>query len=57
VRGHIWREGVLEGEVPNRVVAAKRLDLNEEYLRRILGRAFLAPDIVEAILDGRQLLI
>ena len=37
-----------------RVVAAERLDLNEEYLRGVLGCAFLAPDIVEAILDGRQ---
>jgi len=54
VRAHGWREGVLAGEVPNRTVAAKRLDLNEEYLRRILGCAFLAPDILEAILDGRH---
>jgi hypothetical protein len=45
---------VLIGEVPDRTVAAKRLDLNEEYLRRVLGCAFLAPDIIEAILDGRQ---
>jgi site-specific DNA recombinase len=54
VRAHRWREGVLTGEVPDRTVAAKRLDLNEEYLRRVLGCAFLAPDILEAILDGRQ---
>jgi site-specific DNA recombinase len=54
VRAHSWREGVLAGEDPDRTVAAKRLDLNEEYLRRVLGCAFLAPDILEAILDGRQ---
>jgi hypothetical protein len=54
VRAHKWREGVLAGAAPNRIVAAKRLDLNEEYLRRVLGCAFLAPDIVEAILDGRH---
>jgi site-specific DNA recombinase len=54
VRAHTWREGVLAGEVPNRMVAAKRLNLNEEYLRRVLGCAFLAPDILEAILDGRH---
>jgi site-specific DNA recombinase len=54
VRAHRWREGVLAGEVPNRMVAAKRLNLNEEYLRRVLGCAFLAPDILEAILDGRH---
>ena len=45
---------MLAGEVPDRTVAAKRLDLNEEYLRRVLGCAFLAPDILEAILDGRH---
>ena len=52
VRAHRWREGVLAGEVPDRTVAAKRFDLNEEYLRRVLGCAFLAPDILEAVLDG-----
>jgi hypothetical protein len=54
VRAYGWREGVLAGKIPNRTVAAKRLDLNEEYLRRVLGCAFLAPDILEAILDGRH---
>jgi hypothetical protein len=54
VRAHRWREGVLAGEVPNRIVAAKRHDLNEEYLRRVLGCGFLAPDILEAILDERH---
>jgi hypothetical protein len=53
VRAHKWREGVLAGDVPNRKLSAKRLDLEEEYFRRILGCAFLAPDILEAILDGR----
>ena len=45
---------MLAGEVPNRTTAAKRLNLNEEYLRHVLGCAFLAPDILEAILDGRH---
>lgn len=54
VRAHRWKEGVLAGKVPNRIMAAKRLNLNEEYLRRVLGCAFLAPNILEAILDGRQ---
>jgi site-specific DNA recombinase len=54
VRAHRWREGLLAGEAPDRTVVAKRLSLNEEYLRRVLGCAFLAPDILEAILDGRH---
>jgi hypothetical protein len=52
-RAHRWRQGILAGESLKRTVAAKQLGLNEQYLRRVLGCAFLAPDIVEAILDGR----
>jgi site-specific DNA recombinase len=53
VRAYKWREGVLAGDTSNRHQAAKRLNLKEEYFRRIVGCAFLAPDILEAILDGR----
>jgi DNA invertase Pin-like site-specific DNA recombinase len=52
VRAHQWRNGVLAGEIPNRKLAAERLNLKQEYFRRVLGCAFLAPDIVDAILDG-----
>jgi DNA invertase Pin-like site-specific DNA recombinase len=52
-RAYSWRTAVLAGESVERTVLAKRLGLNEQYLRRILGCAFLAPDIVEAILDGQ----
>jgi hypothetical protein len=52
VRAHKWREGVLTGDTPNRKLSAKRLGVKDEYFHRILGCAFLAPDILEAILDG-----
>lgn len=51
-RAYRWREGILSGDSPKRTLTAKHLGLHEEYLRRVLGCAFLAPDIVEAILDG-----
>ena len=33
---------------------AKRTSLDERYVGQVLECAFLAPDIVQAILDGRQ---
>jgi site-specific DNA recombinase len=49
---HKWREGVLAGETADRKIAAKNLHLKSEYFRRVLGCAFLAPDILEAVLNG-----
>jgi len=37
-----------------RRVLAKRAGVTRGYVTRILRLAFLAPDITEAILDGRQ---
>jgi site-specific DNA recombinase len=54
VRAHQWREGVLNGNTRNQIPVTKRLGLKGEYLRRVFGCAFLAPDIVEAMLDGHQ---
>jgi site-specific DNA recombinase len=53
-RGHQWHEWILNGEVSSKRGIAKRLGLTERYVGRVLECAFLAPDIVEAILDGRQ---
>jgi site-specific DNA recombinase len=54
VRGRAWYEWILAGEVSGASAIAQKLNLNERYVRRVLECAFLAPDIVEAILDGRQ---
>jgi site-specific DNA recombinase len=53
-RGRQWHGWVTTGEVSGRRSIAKKLHINERYVRRVLECAFLAPDIVEAILDGRQ---
>ena len=33
---------------------AKRDDITRRYIRRLVGLAFLSPQLVEAILQGRQ---
>jgi site-specific DNA recombinase len=53
-RGRGWYESVVAGEALGRRSIAKRLGLDERYVARILNCSFLAADIVEAIVDGRQ---
>jgi site-specific DNA recombinase len=53
-RGHIWYEKVLEGKVAGIRSLARETGLTPRYVRNVLSCAFLAPDIVEAILEGRQ---
>jgi site-specific DNA recombinase len=53
-RAHDWREQLVSGKAQGLRSIAKQAGLDEAYVRRIFSCAFLAPDIVEAILDGRQ---
>jgi len=54
VLGHSWRNELLSGRANTVAKIAQRAGVRSRYARRILRAAFLAPDIVEAILDGRQ---
>jgi len=53
-RGHAWVEEVLAGTTRDKRSLARKLGVTERYAGRICETAFLAPDIVEAILRGRQ---
>ena len=53
-RAHRWKERLFSGAAPSTSAIAKEEGLNDRYVGRIMGLAFLAPDIVEAILDGHQ---
>ena len=53
-RAHRWPEQIIQGDLQGRRSIARLTGLDERYAGRILGCALLAPDIVEAILDGRQ---
>jgi len=53
-RAHAWYEKVLEGKVADMRSLARETGLTPHYVRNVFACAFLAPDIVEAILEGRQ---
>lgn len=52
-RAYTWREAVLARQ-SDRTAIANKLHFNDEYFRRVMSCAFLAPDIVEAILHGNH---
>jgi hypothetical protein len=47
-----WDQEIRTGTSPRQI--AKREDLSAGYISRVLPLAFLAPDIVQAIYEGRQ---
>ena len=53
-KGLRWRARLLDGEVKNVAELAKQVGVDTHYVVRTLRTGFLAPDIVEAILEGQQ---
>lgn len=53
-RAHRWKRMLESGQVRSRNELAEAEKINPSYLSRIYRLTLLAPDIVEAILDGRQ---
>lgn len=53
-RAHDWFERIKAGQASSVREIAKTEGMNEAYVGRVLRLAFLAPALVEAILDGRQ---
>jgi DNA invertase Pin-like site-specific DNA recombinase len=53
-RGRAWANALRRGEYSDTAEIASRYDLSEPYVKRMLRLAYLAPDIVEAIAEGRQ---
>src|SRR5215831_5507763 len=53
-RANRWYEQVLAGKTGDLRSLARFSGLTERYVGKVYPCAFLAPDIVEAILDGRQ---
>ncbi|MBF0309298.1 MAG: hypothetical protein HQL56_07205 [Magnetococcales bacterium] len=53
-RSFKWRKMLDSGQASNLTEIASREKVNVSYVCRLFDFSFLAPDIVEAILDGRQ---
>ena len=54
VRAHRWRQMLESGEYSSSAELAKAEKVNDSYLSRILRLTLIAPNIIEAILSGRQ---
>jgi hypothetical protein len=54
VRAHRWRRRIERGEARSITDLAEQEGVTDAYVCRLLPLTCLAPDIVEAILDGRQ---
>src|ERR1700731_2688624 len=54
VRGRAWFEELVSGRARSLQELAKRDGISRRYIRRLISLAFLSPQLVEAILQGRQ---
>jgi hypothetical protein len=54
VRAHRWRRTIESGQAKSITDLAEQEGVTDAYACRLLPLTCLAPDIVEAILDGRQ---
>jgi hypothetical protein len=52
-RAHRWKSLLETGEYASATELARSEKINMSYLSRVLRLTLLAPDIIEAVLDGR----
>lgn len=53
-RAYVWAEEIMSGSVAAMTDIAIREKVSDSYVKKVMPLAFLAPDIVTAILAGRQ---
>jgi site-specific DNA recombinase len=53
-RGRAWFEELATGRARSLQELAQRDGISRRYIRRLVDLAFLSPQLVEAILQGRQ---
>jgi hypothetical protein len=54
VRAHRWREMLESGTYSCAADLAKAEKVNDSYVSRVLRLTLLSPDVVEAVVSGRQ---
>ncbi|MCE3249006.1 MAG: hypothetical protein K0R41_2831 [Geminicoccaceae bacterium] len=54
VRAHRWRRRIESGQAKSITDLAEQEDVTDAYVCRLLPLTCLAPNLVEAILEGRQ---
>ena len=54
VKAHDWFARLQSGELKSVHELSQKFNMNRRYIARLLRLAFLAPDIIESILDGTQ---
>ena len=53
-RAKLWMRDLRSGEYADTMEIARRFQLSDAHVRRILRFGYLAPNIVETIIEGRQ---
>ena len=53
-KAHAWNRKLMTGDARSIRALARDVGVTNRYVRKLLPLAFLAPDIIDAILDGRQ---
>jgi len=53
-RGYRWRSQLLAGEVGSVAKLARQAGVSARYVIRMVRMGFLAPDLIQAILEGQQ---
>jgi len=53
-RAFRWQEMIETGEADSNTALARRLRLDQSYIARTIRLTSLAPDLVEAVLDGQE---